>query len=267
MPDQLFKKLETLDNVEAIALGGSRAGELYDNKSDYDVYVYVTAPIDEKLRREILSEHCGYMEIGNHYWEYEDNCVLNSGIDIDILYRNLDDFCRGIEAVVVQCQPSNAYTTCMWHNLLQCKILYDRDGRMGAAREKYDIPYPQELKQAILRRQLKLMDAAMPAYRVQIEKAVRRGDLVSINHRVTEFLASYFDLLFALNEKTHPGEKRLMELCRKNCAVLPENFEENLTTLFSHMYAEGKERLRTIEDARRIIDCVKKLPGIPALTC
>lgn len=259
MPNEIFKSLESLDCVEAIALGGSRAGSVYDEKSDYDVYVYVTAPISEELRREMLSAYCSYMEIGNHYWEYEDNCVLNSGIDIDILYRSLDDFCKGIEYVVVQCQPANAYTTCMWHNLLQCKILYDRDGRLQAAKEKYDIPYPQKLQQAIVDRQLKLMDTAMPAYRVQIEKAVRRRDLVSINHRVTEFMASYFDLLFALNGKTHPGEKRLMELCRKNCAVLPEQFEENIETLFSHMYADGEEQLKTIDDIRRIVDDVKKI--------
>ncbi len=266
MPNKLFKRLEAIDCVEAIALGGSRAGNTYDSKSDFDVYVYVTAPIEEKQRREILSEHCSYMEIGNHYWEYEDNCVLKSGVDIDILYRDLDEFCKGIDAVVMQYQPSNAYTTCMWHNLLQCKILYDRHGRLSAARKKYDIPFPQELKCAIIDRQLKLMDTAMPAYRVQIEKAVRRRDLVSINHRVTEFLASYFDLLFALNEKTHPGEKRLMELCRKNCAVLPENFEENLITLFSHLYAGGEDQLKTVGDVQRIIDCVKKLPDILAFT-
>ena len=267
MPNGIFKRLEAIDCVEAIALGGSRAGDVYDNKSDYDVYVYVTAPIGEELRREILSEHCSFIEIGNHYWEYEDNCVLNSGIDIDILYRNLEDFCKGIEAVVVQCQPSNGYTTCMWHNLLQCKILFDRDGRLGAAKKKNDIPFPQKLKYAIVDRQLKLMDSAMPAYRVQIEKAVRRGDLVSINHRVTEFLASYFDLLFALNGKTHPGEKRLIELCRRNCDILPENFEENLTALFSHMYAEGENRLKVIEDIQKIIDCVKRLPDVQTLIC
>ena len=37
--------------VEAIALGGSRAGECYDEKSDYDVYVYITSPIREETRR------------------------------------------------------------------------------------------------------------------------------------------------------------------------------------------------------------------------
>ncbi|MBD5158604.1 MAG: DUF4037 domain-containing protein [Butyrivibrio sp.] len=257
MPEMIFKRMAEIDCVEAIALGGSRAGEVFDEKSDYDVYVYVTSPVDEELRRKILSEYCRYTEIGNSFWEYEDNCILNSGIDIDILYRDLDRFCTGIEEVAVRCRPQNSYTTCMWHNLLNCRILYDKNGRLKAAKEKYNIPYPQELKRAVIERQMRLIDSAMPAYRIQIEKAVRRRDLVSINHRVTEFLASYFDLLFALNEKTHPGEKRLIELCVRNCSVLPEDFEQNLNALFSHMYSENSNRL--IEDISRIIECLKRI--------
>ena len=259
MPDMLFKRLAELDCVEAIALGGSRAGKVYDEKSDYDVYVYVTDKVDESIRKKILAEHCSYMEIGNHFWEYEDNCILNSGIDIDILYRNLDDFCKGIENVVIHCQPSNAYTTCMWHNLINCKIIYDRDGRLEAAKKRFDIPYPEELKKAIIERQIKLIDSAMPAYKIQIEKAVKRKDLISINHRVTEFFASYFDLLFALNERTHPGEKRLIELCKSNCSILPEDFEENIKMLLSHMYLDGESQLKVIDDINRIIGCLKKI--------
>ena len=63
MPQNLFKELEKFEQVEAIVLGGSRAGENYDKDSDYDVYVYLTAPINEKVRKEILSKYCSYMEI------------------------------------------------------------------------------------------------------------------------------------------------------------------------------------------------------------
>lgn len=259
MPDMIFKKLTELEQVEAIALGGSRAGGNYDEKSDYDVYVYVTAPIENSLREALLAEYCSYMEIGNDFWEYEDNCILKNGIDIDILYRDLDSFCEGIENAAVHCRASNAYTTCMWHNLLNCKIIYDKEGRLTKAQQKYKIPYPKKLKDAIIERQLKLIDSALPAYPKQIEKAVRRGDYVSINHRITEFLASYFDLLFAVNEQTHPGEKRLVSLCRLNCSILPENFEENLQSLFTHMYAEGGEQLKCVDDIHRIVECVKRM--------
>lgn len=203
----IFSKLSEIDCVEAIALGGSRAGKFFDGKSDYDVYVYVTEPINETVRKSILSQYCSYMELGNRFWEYEDNCVLNSGIDIDILCRNLDDFCLGLENVVVNGQASNSYTTCMWHNLLNCKIIFDRNGRLAEAKKRFDVPYPQSLKNAIIERQLRLLDDSLPAYKTQIAKAVKRKDYVSINHRVTEFLASYFDLLFAINEKNSSRRK------------------------------------------------------------
>ena len=117
MVEKLFEELSKLPEVEAIALGGSRAGEVFDEKSDYDVYLYCTGDVSEEVRRQILENYCSHMEIGNHFWEYEDNCVLNNGIDIDILYRNLDGFCDGVAAVVEKYQAGNGYTTCMWHNL------------------------------------------------------------------------------------------------------------------------------------------------------
>ena len=40
MPQQLFKEFAQLDQVEAIVLGGSRAGQHFDKDSDYDVYIY-----------------------------------------------------------------------------------------------------------------------------------------------------------------------------------------------------------------------------------
>ena len=55
MINELFRELSMLDEVEAIALGGSRAGENYDEKSDYDVYLYCTGAVSEEKRREILS--------------------------------------------------------------------------------------------------------------------------------------------------------------------------------------------------------------------
>ncbi len=256
MVNQLFAELAALPQVEAIALGGSRAGIHYDEKSDYDVYLYCVGPVPEAARQEILSKYCARMEISNHFWELEDNCTLNNGVDIDILYRNLDEFSADVADVVEHFHSHNGYTTCMWHNLLTCKVIYDRDGRLTSAKSRFDVSYPAELKAAIVAHSWRLLHTSLPAYDAQITKAAKRGDLVSVNHRVAAFLESYFDLLFALNEKTHPGEKRLMQLCRENCPILPLNFEENLNALFSHMFCAPE---RISDDLNRILSELAKI--------
>lgn len=255
MVEQLFNEFGKLPEVDAIALGGSRAGEVFDEKSDYDVYLYCTGDISEAVRKEILNKYCSFMEIGNHFWEYEDNCTLNNGIDIDILYRNLEDFCEDVASVVEGCEARNGYTTCMWHNLINCKIIFDRQGNLKRAKERFSVAYPPELKKNIIDRNMRLLCQAMPAYTTQIEKAVKRKDAVSINHRTTAFLESYFDVIFAMNELTHPGEKRLIQLCKKHCAVLPDAFEENLNRLFEDLH--GNENALK-EDLDRIVGELKK---------
>ena len=236
MMESFFHDLSQLPQIEAIALGGSRAGTCFDETSDYDIYLYCTAPVPRQVRQEILSKYCSYVEYGNHFWELEDNGTFRNGIDFDLLYRNLPDFVNEVASVVEGFQAHNGYTTCMWHNLRTCKIIFDRQGKLAAAKARFDIPYPARLKENIIGQNLRLLRGSMPAYSDQIMKAVGRNDLVSINHRTAAFLESYFDILFALNEQTHPGEKRLLSLCRRNCAILPKAFEENIQRLLNDLF-------------------------------
>ena len=238
---KLLEELNRLDQVEAIAIGGSRATKNYDEKSDYDIYLYCTGYIDEYIRRSILEKYCNYMEIGNSFWELEDNCTLNNGIDIDVLYRNLDDFTNGLINVVEKHNSYNGYTTCMWHNLLTCQIIYDKYGRLSDIKKRFSIPYPKELKASIISRNIRLIYNSLPAYSLQIKKAINRNDIISISHRTAAFMESYFDIIFAVNELTHPGEKRLVELVKRNCKIIPNNFEENITELFNSLYTSSKD--------------------------
>ena len=87
----LLEELSLCPETSAVAVGGSRATGRADEKSDYDIYVYVEKEIPEEKRRSILEKYCSTMEIGNHYWEAEDNCTLKDGVDIDLIYRNSTD--------------------------------------------------------------------------------------------------------------------------------------------------------------------------------
>ena len=255
--NRLFEELGNLSQVEAIALGGSRATGRNDEKSDYDVYVYITDSIPENDRKAILEKYCEYMEIGNSFWELEDDVTLKDGIDMDIIYRNITDFENMVSSVVSNCVSWNGYTTCMWHNLITSKIVIDKNGHLTQLQEKYTIPYPKKLKENIISNNLNLLSGMLPSFDMQIKKAQNRGDLVSVNHRVTEFLASYFDIIFALNEMTHPGEKRMQSICSSECDVLPNNFDENLNKLFDGMFRDDISTV--IND---MVDEIKKISQV-----
>lgn len=253
---KIVSTLASLDEVEAIALGGSRAKGSTDEASDFDLYVYCKDLPPETIRVRLLSETCSRMEIGNTYWEYEDDVTLKSGIDMDLLYRNLDSFALEIADVADRCNAKNGYTTCMWYNLVNCRILYDRNGRLHELQRNYTRPYPSGLKENIIKRNMQLLSGCLPSYDRQIRKAAKREDFISVNHRIAEFLASYFDVIFALNELLHPGEKRLLEICERQCAVLPVHFRADIETLLQRMYA-GEPVLT--ENVKRITDRLKAL--------
>lgn len=144
----------------------------------------------------------------------------------------------------------------MWHNLRTCQVIYDRNGRLEELKQCFNVPYPRQLKENIIKRNRKLLFGTIPAYQTQIEKAVKRRDMISINHRTTAFIESYFDIIFAINELTHPGEKRLVQLCKEQCKILPNHFEKNIHILFYDLYRNFD---RVMKDINVIITELQKV--------
>ena len=66
----------------------------------------------------------------------------------------------------------------------------------------------------------------MSTFLIQTELAYKRGDAVSMNHRLSAILASIFDAVFAYNRVLHPGEKKLMHYAGLLCDRLPQGFDE-----------------------------------------
>ena len=103
--NELFNELGSLEEVEAIALGGSRSTGRSDATSDYDVYVYINREIAEEKRINILNKYCKYTEISNTFWELEDDVTLNDGIDMDIIYRNMEEFDKKVLFHIILKEP------------------------------------------------------------------------------------------------------------------------------------------------------------------
>ncbi len=89
--------------------------------------------------------------------------------------------------MILNHQAKNSYTTCMWYNVMHSKILYDKEGKYAQLKSKYHLPYPSSLKRNIISNQMLLLEQGMPAFSKQIQKAIKRQDLLSMNHRSSEF--------------------------------------------------------------------------------
>lgn len=238
MVQDIFNEFAKFSQVRAMAVGGSRAVKRNDEFSDYDVYVYVTEEIPTKERLAILDPYCRSMVMDNRYREHEDVCIMDDGTELNIVYRELEGFLEGIARVAEQYEPLDGCTTSMWSSLLTGRIAYDKGGFLGAAKEKYTMPYPQQLKDNIISHHMNLIKYGIPSFMAQMEKAMKRKDMVNINQCAQRFLNSYFDIVFAMNEKLHPGEKRLIQVCLEECKILPANFELNIRLLLNSMFKD-----------------------------
>ncbi len=250
---EILKQYEKFPQVMAIALGGSGAAKTSDLNSDIDVYVFVTEDIPISLREELVRKISSKYEVGGEYFGSGDEFFVDKlNKQLDVMFWNVQWFEDVVKNVWEKFYPSNGYTTCFLYTLSIFEIIYDTDNWLKNLQNKIKTEYPTELQKNIIQRNIMLLkDKPFASYYEQIEKAVKRNDLISINHRIAAFLASYFDIIFALNKMLHPGEKRLIQYCKNHCKILPEKFEENINNLLSH-----SDKLLILDD---IIDNLRKI--------
>ena len=98
----------------------------------------------------------------------------------------------------------------------------------------------EALRLAVIRQNHAVLRRVIPSYTHQVEKAARRGDWVSVNHRVAALLASYFDVIFALNRVLHPGEKRLVQIVEERCPLRPAGMAEQIQAVLAASAGGGE---------------------------
>lgn len=239
----LVGRLSQLPSVEVLALGGSRADGKSDRDSDFDLYVYSNAPISVNERSIAYQGAFSTLELNNQYWETEDDAIfLSCGIAIDIIFRTMGWLENELQRRLEYFQADIGYSTCVLANIASSQILFDRSGRYARYKDMVGRPYPPELAVAIIHKNQPLLANSLAAWRDQILKAFNRGDRISVNHRVAGFLASLFDIIFALNFRFNPGEKRLMDRAVELCTKLPVEFGPLVDRLLSAAASTDKRR-------------------------
>ena len=252
---EIAQSYSKLEQVYAVVLSGSRTSNQNDEMSDYDIYVYSDAEIPVEFRTKLAKKYSDDYEIDNRYFETGDEWKLrdcNTGLDF--MFRCKNWITDTVDNIYCKHMASNGYSTCFLHNIKTSQILYDKDNWFLNLQNKVNGPYPEELKNNIIKRNIMLIsDKKNASYLDQIKLAVKRNDPISVNHRIAAFMASYFDIIFALNKVYHPGEKRMIKYAQKHCKILPDQFEENINELFK---AEDKDKTAILET---IIKELKKI--------
>lgn len=255
MFEKIIREMALLEEVEAIMLGGSRATKQYDEYSDYDVYIYLNKPLKEEKRRKILDPYVSYMEYSNSFWELEDDGVLNNGVEIEFIYRDLQFLPTVLDNLFVYKNTGNGYTTCFFDNLMDSVLLHEKNGYISNLVQTYKSSYTPEISRLIIDNNVPLLRDVIPALFHQIKKSTLRNDLVAINHRISTFMEIYFDVLFALNQEPHPGEKRMLENALR-LSVKPLNLDTLVNQVFQNQYRNYDVLLLTLN---QMIDEIEEL--------
>lgn len=230
----IVERFSPLPQVCALALAGSQSTARADARSDFDVYMFIDGAVPVALRTELAHEFAERMEIDNQFWGLGDEWVeAATGTKLDLIYFDAPWIEEQIERVLVRHQPSIGYSTAFWHTLRNAQPLFDRDGWLGRIKALAEQPYPEPLRRAIVAHNHPILRDTLSSLVYQIESALARNDMVSVQHRTTALLISYFDILFAVNRLPHPGEKRQVEWLTTRGTKIPLEMEQHLDALLA----------------------------------
>jgi len=231
--DGIAARFAAIREVEAVVLAGSRLAQFADGQSDVDLYVYASEIVPTSSRAEI-ARGVRRSEIGNSFWEPGDEWIDGeTGIGVDVMFRTTRWIEDQLDRVLQRHEASVGYSTCFWYNVRNSRALFDRAGWFKALHERAGQPYPEQLKRAIVAKNHPILRDTMSSYLHQIDLALERHDPISVNHRTAAMLASYFDIVFAVNGQPHPGEKRLLQFAQALCAKLPTGMEGRVGAVLS----------------------------------
>jgi len=247
--ERLADRFAAIPAVEAVVLAGSHLSPFSDQRSDVDLYVYASEILSVALRAEVTHDS-RRAELGNAFWEPGDEWIdRETGARVDAMFRTTRWIEDQLARVLQRHEASVGYSTCFWYNVRNSRALFDRSGWFDSLQETANQPYPGPLKRAIVAKNYPILRKNLSSYVHQIELARRRHDAVSVNHRVTALLASYFDIVFAVNELPHPGEKRLLRFALARCPQLPTAMVRRVTALLAAV-PDGK----VVRCAHRMLD-------------
>lgn len=239
MLDPVVSELDGEPAVQAAAIVGSHASGFAHSHSDVDLFVYVDSSPEKELdmRRRLAASladpnrACRIEERGPLYADVW--AVPGGGAYLDLMFWSQSWAEEELDwRLVRHARQMGGASTAFWRSIRDGIPIFDRTGWLSGIRQRARAPYPDELRQTILRDGLDLTGHSNPfSFLLQLERAVAERDPVAAQRCSTRWLEAFFDVLFAANRVLHPGEKRLVQFAQSECAVVPPCLNESVARL------------------------------------
>ncbi|WP_315789727.1 nucleotidyltransferase domain-containing protein [Fischerella sp. JS2] len=261
---RVVDRLQSVQGVTAIALGGSRARGNHTQKSDVDlgIYYHPENPLDV-----IALNHLAFEVDDNHRanlitpigewgkWINGGGWLKIEGVSVDFLYRDLVQVNRVIGdcklgQITIDYQPGHPHgfvSSIYMGEVANCLPLYDPDGVLKALKAK-TTPYPIQLKQATIN--TFAWEISFSLFIAQ--KAVARGDVAYAAGCCFRSVACMNQVLFALNEQYLLNEKGAVAIAN-SFALCPPNYQQRVESVFAALAVDAK----SIMDAIAILDGIE----------
>lgn len=219
--------------VAAVTIVGSQSAGVASDGSDIDLFVYAEDDL-RGVREEAadtLADHSATVIVGESTFGSADAWRLRDGPWVDVMFWSPSWAEEQLRRLVDEHQASLGYTTAFWRSIARGHPVFERDDWHPQLQERARTPYPTARVDAVVALNLPRLGGHPFSFLHQVETAAAAQDTISVNHRTAAWLASYFDVLFAINRVLHPGEKRIMHYVHNECALVPMHLDDHIGML------------------------------------
>ncbi|MBD1898341.1 nucleotidyltransferase domain-containing protein [Coleofasciculus sp. FACHB-129] len=254
---RIVERLQSIQGIAAIALGGSRARGNHTQKSDVDLGIYynpenpldVTAlnylasELDDKHRANLITPIGGWGK-----WINGGGWLKIEGVSVDFLYRDVVQVNRVIGdchagQITIDYQPGHPHgfvSSIYMGEVAICLPLHDPYNVLDALKAK-TTPYPIQLKQATI--DTFAWEISFSLFIAQ--KAIARADVTYAAGCCFRSVACMNQVLFALNEEYLLNEKGAVAVAN-SFALCPQNYQQRIESVFALLAADAKSMMDAI---------------------
>ena len=195
------------------------------------IYIYSNTAFDFDKIHRIIMKHSSSTNNANMSFGCEDDIVFSDGTIVEIISRTIDESLDILYQSLIKHIPKQGFSTVEVNNILNGIILYDKDNKLQSIRDRFKVEYPQELKNNFISLNRDMLHGKAPSIDKEIIKSLKRKDFVTMQRWCNLFLESYFDILFAINERYHTGENKMLQYALDNFSRLPKDVSRHVNAL------------------------------------